>query len=110
MKLPNAENAFIDIDKLTGYCLSMEHPRGRNKARMFMTLLGVTARNFDVLRDAIVEAVTTEDAVPGNQDEFGARYTVDFEMKGLSKWVVVRTAWIIRVHEDFPRLTSCYIL
>lgn len=32
MKLPNAENAFVDIEKLRGYCLNLSHPRGKHKA------------------------------------------------------------------------------
>lgn len=29
MKLPNGEHAFVDIVKLTGYCLNSEHPLER---------------------------------------------------------------------------------
>ncbi len=110
MKLLNAERAFIDNEKLHSYCLSLDHPRGRNKARIFASLLGLTADDFEVLRDALLEAVLTEEAETGEQDAFGRRYTVDFQMDGPTKKVTIRSAWIVRTGEDFPRLTSCYIL
>ncbi len=34
MKLPNAENAVVEIAKLRDYCLSEDHLRGRHKARV----------------------------------------------------------------------------
>jgi hypothetical protein len=40
MKLPNAERAFVDIEKLRGYCLNPYHIRGKNKARIFSSILG----------------------------------------------------------------------
>ncbi len=110
MKLPNAGQAFIDIDKLRNYSLSPTHPRGRNKARLFATLLGLTATDAEFLRDAILAAALIAEAKAGEQDAYGSRYTVDFEMQGLAKNVTVRSAWIVRAGEAFPRLTSCYIL
>lgn len=110
MKLPNADRALIDIEKLRGYCLNMQHPRGRNKARLFAELLELTAGDYEILRDAILEAVLVAEAELGQQDEFGKRYVVDFSMTGPTKTVTVRSSWIVRKGEDFPRLTSCYIL
>jgi hypothetical protein len=34
-KLPNPEKAFIDLNKLIGYCLNPEHPEGQHKALVF---------------------------------------------------------------------------
>jgi hypothetical protein len=33
--LPNAENAVVEIRKLSEYCLNPEHPKGKDKARLF---------------------------------------------------------------------------
>jgi hypothetical protein len=41
MKLPNAEKAFVDIEKLSGYCLNTAHERGKHKARLFSSVLGL---------------------------------------------------------------------
>jgi len=42
--------------------------------------------------------------------EYGQRYVVDFPMKRQDKEAVVRSSWIVRREEDYPRLTSCYVL
>jgi hypothetical protein len=35
---------------------------------------------------------------------------LDFEMSGPSGTAWVRSIWIVLKTEDFPRLTSCYVL
>lgn len=110
MKLPNAARAVVEIEKLRDYCLSASHPRGKHKARVFATSLGITSDDVEELRDAILSAIVSEDATPTERDEYGQRYVVDFTMSRQEGQATVRTAWIIRANEDFPRLTSCYVL
>ena len=110
MKLPNAARAVIDMNKLRNYCLNPAHRRGCHKARLFAELLGLSADNAGDLRDALLAAARNEDAEAGECDEYGARYVVDFMMNGSVGKRIVRSSWIIRRDEDFPRLTSCYIL
>ncbi len=43
-------------------------------------------------------------------DGFGARYVLDFQLTGPKGSATVRSAWIVRIGEDFPRFTSCYVL
>ena len=57
MKLPNADRAVIEIEKLRDYCLSSSHPRGRHKARVFVTALGITADDAEELKRNRKEAV-----------------------------------------------------
>ena len=110
MKLPNANRAIVEIKKLRDYCLNTSHPRGRHKARVFATALGISAEDAEELREAILSAIVSEDAVQTEQDEYGRRFLVDFQMRRQDKEAVVRSSWIIRTGEDFPRLTSCYVL
>jgi len=110
MKLPNADRAVVEIEKLRDYCLSSSHPRGRHKARVFVTALGITADDAEELKQAILSAVITEEAMPTERDEYGQRYVVDFSMKRQGKEAVVRSSWIVHSGEDYPRLTSCYVL
>jgi hypothetical protein len=110
MKLPNFERAIVDIEKLRNYCLSPEHPRGRNKARVFKAVLGLTDKNAEELRNALLSAARTNEVVPAEADEYGQRYVLDFVIKGTAGWGQIRSSWIIRKGEDFPRLTTCYVL
>jgi Domain of unknown function (DUF6883) len=110
MQLPNAERAVVDLVKLSDYVLSLSHPRGRHKARVFLAALGLTAADARELRAALLESARTGDAVLGPSDEFGTRYTLDFEMIRSNKRARVRGCWIIRADDGLPRLTSCYVL
>jgi len=110
MKLPNLGNAVVDIAKLRDYCLNPTHRRGQHKAKVFASALGFTAHNAVQLQEMIFHAIKNEEASVGKKDEFGQRYSVDFQTQRKSKGqVTIRTTWIIRLNEDFPRLTSCYV-
>jgi len=110
MKVPGAERAFIDERKLVEYCLNPGHPRGRHKARVFLSTLGFAESSAPIIRTALFDAILANDAVVSEIDEYGQRFTVDFPMAGPSGNAMVRSIWIIRTGEDFPRLVSCYIL
>lgn len=108
--LPNPENAFVEMRKLRDYCLNPEHPRGKHKARVFASALGLTAQNSEELRRALLSAAVSEEAVPAEEDEYGKRYMLDFETSTEAGSVRVRSGWIVRSGEDFPRFTSCWVL
>lgn len=110
MRLPNADQAVVDIVKLRDYCLSVTHPRGRHKARKFSSSLGMSAVDAADLREAILEAVRVSEAVEADADKFGRRFAVDFTLSYRGRTAGIRTAWIVRRGEDFPRLTSCYVM
>ena len=110
MGLPNAERAEVDPRKLADYCLSPVHPVGKHKAAVFRAALGLTASDAGELRDRLLQAAVSGQAVPGSTDEYGQRFTVDFEVSTAVGIATVRSAWIVRAGEDFPRLTTCYLL
>ena len=78
MKLPNADRAVVEIEKLRDYCLNINHPRGRHKARVFVTALGIKADDAEELKQAILSAALAAEATPTEHDEYGQRYVVDF--------------------------------
>ena len=110
MKLPNSEKIFIDIEKLSGYCLNSAHDRGKHKARLFSSILGVTLENAEELRKVLLEAARNHDAEIGREDRYGKRYVIDFTMATKKGQAKIRSTWIIRSNENFIRLTSCYII
>jgi hypothetical protein len=109
-KLPNAENAIVEVRKLRDYCLSPDHPRGRHKARVFASALGLTAEDAEEVREALLSVALSGEADPAEEDEYGKRYVLDFEMKTGAGTATVRSGWIVRRGEDGPRFTSCYVL
>lgn len=110
MQLPNAKAAFINDAKLKDYCLDPEHHRGKHKARLFNAILGLSINDLDILKTLIIKGIQTNEATLGNLDEYGQRYIVDFSATHNQNTAKLRTVWIIRVTEAFPRLVSCYIL
>ena len=110
MLIPNAKNAVVDIRKLRDYCLNPEHSTGKHKARLFSSILSMTADDASELRSILLEVVQTEPAKLGRKDAFGQRYTrLDFtRLEWQNKSAVIRTGWIIEVDNQIPRLTSCY--
>ena len=62
MKLPNAENAVIDIVKLRDYSLNPRHPEGKHKARAFLEKLSMSRDDAEELRQLILQAILTEEA------------------------------------------------
>jgi hypothetical protein len=110
MKLPGCEAAVVEIAKLRDYCLDPRHPRGRHKARVFLSALGLGQRDANYLRTALLDAAREGDAVAGESDDYGDRYTIDFKVIRGSREATVRSAWILPHDEPAPRLTSCFVL
>jgi hypothetical protein len=110
MKLPNGDHAVVDIAKLRNYCLDPTHLRGRHKARVFASALGLTADDAEELRQVLLANAAAVDARRIGDDEYGERYVLDFDV-ARGKWSArVRSGWIVRRGESFPRLTSCYVV
>ena len=59
MKLPNAEQAIVEMSRLVDYCLSSTHFRGRNKARVFQSALGLTVDDAIELQEKLKQAAAT---------------------------------------------------
>jgi hypothetical protein len=110
MKLPGGAHAIVEISKLRDYCLDPHHPRGRHKARVFLSALDLRQSDAELLQTALLQAARDQDAVPGEADPYGSRYTVDFLMTHGDREARVRSAWIILRGESTPRLTSCFVL
>jgi hypothetical protein len=111
MKLPNGACAVVDIEKLRGYCLSSLHPEGRHKARVFLSALGMVSSDAAGFCEILLSAaVANNDVSMMNADKYGCRYSMDVVVKWASREALVRSAWIIKTGEEFPRLVSCYVL
>jgi len=87
-----------------------EHPRGQHKACLFKSALGWTAESAEKIRRRLLEAVLREDALFLDADDYGQRYALDFPVQDLGGVATVRSLWMIRAGEDFPRLVTCYVL
>jgi hypothetical protein len=105
-------SVVVEIAKLRDYCLSETHPRGRHKARVFRSRLGLGAGDAETVRQALLDAVgdSLDHLNEGEKDAYGQRYFLDFELSTSVGSATVRSTWIVLPGEDVLRLTSCYVL
>jgi len=109
VKLPNGNDAFLDIRKLRDYCLKLDHPRGQHKARVFRAALGLTPADAQRLGETLLAVVAGHDVIATAEHEYGQQFMIDFELEGIAGPVVIRSTWLIRHGESFPRFTTCYV-
>jgi hypothetical protein len=109
-RLPNGDQAIIDLRKVEDYCLSPSHPRGRHKARVFREALGLQQSDAAWLRDVLLEAARSGQAIQLTTDAWGTYWGVDTTITRQGRSAVVRTIWIVRTGEQVPRLVTCWVL
>jgi hypothetical protein len=108
MSLPNADRAFVDPAKIRDYLLAADHPVGRFKARFFVSL-GYAADRWERLRDDVLAIGRSGDVSGETANAYGRKFEVDGILTGPSeRSAAVRTVWIIRTEEDFPRLVTVF--
>ena len=109
MKLPNGDSAVIANEKLQAYCLNPDHEDGKHKAHLFSLLLGINQDNAYILKGELLKAAQDNESIYTKTTEHGDHYHVDFEMEGKRRKYIIRSLWIVKSYENFPRLSSCYI-
>ena len=107
MRLPNGHQADLG-DTIENYCLNPNHQKGKNKATIFQSKLGINLNNADILNKAIKQAAINESVVIRKVNEYGTHYNMKFLLKTKVGESLVLVAWIIRINENFPRLTNGY--
>ena len=109
MKLPNPDQALISFEKLEGYSLNPNHSEGRHKAVVLQSALGIGLEAAAELRNTLRQALKFEAALPTKRNAYGQKYQIDFELTREGKSAIIRSIWIVRDNENFPRLVTCYI-
>ena len=114
--LPHGERAVIEDNKLVGCALNPHSERGRHKARVFAQALGFNLSNWELLKQAIVEALPTRPAHVTSETAFGKKYEVVIPITGPNgRTVDVRTIWQFDrrpesvQYADAPRLVTLYL-
>jgi hypothetical protein len=108
LKLPNADAAIIDADKLHGYLLSREHPVGRFKASYFRTL-GYSDKNWAQFESDLRKFHLSEDVSEVVGSPYGAKYVIRANLKGPNgETAELVSVWIILTDEDIPRFVTAY--
>ena len=103
--LRNFENALLSEPKVR-YPL-----RDPNKRKPFEALgYSEESGNWEELRDRIREGLPHYRALLLTSTRWGDNYRVDMMLSGPGRErAPIRTGWIYRLGEDFPRLTTLYV-
>ena len=110
LKLPNAELAYVDPVKVTGYLLSFSHPRGKSKADFF-SRFGFHRDRWEVLAEALRTHASRHRVADTVDTVNGIRYTVDGRLDtpdGRNPFV--RVVWVVEDLSTIPRLITAYPL
>lgn len=100
----------MDNAKLRDYALNPAHSKGRHKARVFGSALGLTRNDSDWLRDKLRRAARETECLLGPLTPHGQRYIVIFNLVRGQKTCSIQSVWNIRPNEDFPRLITCFVI
>ena len=108
MKLPNASQARVAREKITGYLLA-ENPESGGGKPGFFVRFGFRADDWQTLADALKAICAEYDVVDVLETPYGIKYVIE-------GWIdtpdgrnpQVKTVWQIDWDKDYPRLISAY--
>lgn len=105
-RLPNRDYAVISETKIVKYLLNDSHSSGRAKAR-FLKAFGFNAKDWRVLRDAILAHAEANEVTHSDRSAFGTRYEIDGPLLTPGgRAPIVRVVWFVEQQEDVPRLVT----
>ena len=108
MKLPNADRAQVDPEKILGYLLNAAHPDGKTKAEFF-TRFGFRQDRWEALRSALRIHAGRHDVVKKVEFHYGERYVVEGPIESPDRRnPLVRTGWLVERGNVNPRLITAY--
>lgn len=100
MRLPNLEEAHVDRSKITEYLLNRNHPDAEGKSKFFFRRYGTEWKRLreDLLEHASGPVDHTEET------RHGILYVIEDTLAGAH----IRSVWMIRTGESFPRFITAY--
>ena len=106
-RLPNAIMAATDQNKIQRYALNSNHPHGKEKARVFNSVLGYHFENWDRLSNQIFDLLQTSQVSKREVTKYGTKYVVPMRICGeRGKSMVVNTVWQVDNNSNIPRLIT----
>ncbi len=108
MKLPNADNAIIDAQKIAGYVLNAEHRRGGSKASLLLAF-GYDPANWQRLADDLRQYHLSTEVERSRATAYGTRYEIRAALQTPSgRLLTLRSIWQIDSGATVPRLITLY--
>lgn len=110
MRLPNAELAVVEREKITEYLLDPQHRYGASKARFFARF-GFALEAWDVLASALREHAQLHEVARTYETRWGPRFEIDGKLNTPDgRQPRIRSVWQLDEGEIAPRLITAYPL
>jgi hypothetical protein len=107
-KLPNADKAIIETEKLRDYILSATHPVGRFKAAYFLRF-GYSTVNWEVFERDLRSLIADIDVSEIQESRYGKKFVIKGSVISPSGVPVqIVTAWIILKGESVPLFVTAF--
>ena len=108
MKLPNADHALVDREKITEYLLNPAPPDNGGKAKFFKAL-GFRRDDWQMLALALGKLALKSSVAKCTESSHGVKYVVDGKIETPSwRAPTIRTIWIVDRGLDTPRFVTAY--
>jgi hypothetical protein len=108
LRLPNAENARVERDKIADYLLAFDHPEGAGKAGFFASF-GFSVAQWQVLADALLTHARAHSVSSSSRPQYGTKYRIDGPLTCPDgRTPIIRAIWIIDEGAESPRLVTAY--
>ena len=110
MKLPNADQALVEREKIVDYLLNPLHRYGASKAQ-FLSQFGFTPEAWESLAAALRRHGQQNEVSKMRETGFGPRFEVEGELEAPDgRRPRVRTVWQVDKGQIAPRLLTAYPL
>jgi hypothetical protein len=108
VKLPNADRAVVQPEKVRDYLLSPLHPIGRFKAAVFGSI-GFSGEQWRNLQLWLLELSRSGDATPGQESAHGQKFEIRATLvEPNGRTLAIVSVWMVLVGEDFPRFITAF--
>jgi hypothetical protein len=108
MKLPNAEKAVAEREKIEGYLLNAAHPDNGGKATFFEGL-GFRRDKWETLAKALRMLATQAEIAQSVESPHGRKYVIVGQIQSPGgESAIVQTIWIVDTGQGVARLVTAY--
>lgn len=109
MRLPNVDQARVERAKAADYLLSVDHPRGQDKAAAFLRF-GFSPERWEEFAEAARVHAASYEVASIREVQNGLHYAVEGALASPDgRNPYVRTVWMIDEESGAPRLITAYL-
>lgn len=105
--MPNAAQAATPEEKLAGYLLDPEHPKGKDKAHVIESVLGYSKENWPEFSEKLFREIQKSPVSKVTTTKHGTKYTVPVIVYGKKdRFLRLNTVWQTDTGSNVPRLIT----